>query len=510
MKESNFRSLNKWFRVSLVVCLAVLASAVSVRAQAAPQADHFKALGPDKSQAREDSLFFPNDFEAAAASHPDPNGLTFFSLCRRAPFTSTTLYSPISGANVDAIVNDTKFTLVDGTQCYNPQNEQNIVINPTNSRNIVTSANDYRFGFRAFVYSSTDGGSTFADVMLPGWDPATGGSGLFKHVQAGGDPVLAFAPDGTLYYSALVYDFSFPNRTPSGVAVAVSHDGGGTWSAPVMVHYEDANTFFNDKEWIAAGAGGDVYVTWTLFKDNTSSKIVEAVSRDHGATWSGPIAVSDSAHPFEQVRINSLPTLAIDPTTGGLDIVWADDQNNAGCAAGAASFSGLTNNQVKLVTSANGITWTAPRIITSGADKAYPAVGANNGRTVVGYYTRDYSPVPTATDHSCQRGFLDNSDPAFPKSASQPPVYADLAPVCLDYAFSSSTDGYASETRVSAQSSNPYIEFAGSFIGDYTGVAVDSAGGAHTVWTDFRGHPGLSTNPASTTPNQDTVVGNVP
>src|SRR5256886_13761704 len=84
-------------------------------------------------------------------------------------------------------------------------------------------------------------------------------------LSAGGDPVLAFAPDGTLYYSALVYDFSYPNRTPSGVAVAASHDGGATWGAPVMVHYEAANNFFNDKEWIAAGAGGNVYVTWTLF-----------------------------------------------------------------------------------------------------------------------------------------------------------------------------------------------------------------------------------------------------
>src|SRR5260370_25448138 len=189
MKQSSLVSFKKWFRVSLVVCLAVLASSVSVAAQAAPEDDHFKALGPDKSQARQDSLFFPNDFEAAAASHPDPNGLTFFSLCRRAPFTSTTLYLPISGANVDAVVNDTKFTLVDGTQCYNPQNEQNIVINPTNSQNIVTSATDYRFGFHALIYFSNDGGSTFADVMLPGWDPATGGSGLFKHVQAGGRPL---------------------------------------------------------------------------------------------------------------------------------------------------------------------------------------------------------------------------------------------------------------------------------------------------------------------------------
>src|SRR5713101_4784361 len=512
MKESNCGSSGSarriWnMRQSMWVILSVLLVAMgfSQLAQAQSPGDHFKALGPDRSQAAEDSLFFPNDFEAAAASHPDPNGLTFFSLCRRAPFTSTTLYSPISGANVDAIVNDTKFTLVDGTQCYNPQNEQNIVINPTNNRNIVTSANDYRFGFQALIYFSTDGGSTFTDVLLPGWDSATGATGLFKHVQAGGDPVLAFAPDGTLYYSALVYDFSFPNRTPSGVAVAVSHDGGATWNTPAMVHFEDANTFFNDKEWIAAGAGGNVYVTWTLFKFNKprgyiSSHIVEAVSHDHGATWSDPIAVSDSAHPFdqgsspavapdgtvyvayegnqasdvsrdqivlarstdggltftnmelgrvyddfgcyplnvaqgrqrlsfEQFRINSFPSLAIDRTTGGLAIAWADDQNNPGCAAGAASFSGSTNNQVKLVTSANGTTWTAPHVITSGADKAYPAVGANDGRTVVGYYTRDYSTVPTA-DHSCSRGFLNTSDPAYPASA---PVWVDNPNVCLDY-----------------------------------------------------------------------------
>jgi hypothetical protein len=562
-------------RKSMWIILSALFATMTFGQQAR---DHFKALGPDKSQGRPDSLFSPLDFEAATASRPDPNGLVFFSLCRREPFTSTSLYSALAPTNADAIVDDTTFTLVDGTQCYNPQNEQNIVINPTNSQNIVTSANDYRYGFQALIYYSTDGGNTFTDVLLPGWDSATGGSGLFTHVQAGGDPVLAFSTDGTLYYSALVYDFSFTNRTPSGVAVASSRDGGATWSAPVMVHFEASNNFFNDKEWIAAGAGGNVYVTWTLFKMNKpfgyiSSNIMEAVSHDHGATWSSPIPVSDAAHPFdqgsspavapdgtiyvayegnqasdvhrdqivlarstdggltfsnvelgrvyddpgcyplnvaqgrprlsfEQFRVSSFPSLGIDPTTGGLAIAWSDDQNNPGCAAGAAAFSGITNNQVKLVTSADGVTWTAPRIITSGNDKVYPAVGANAGRVVVGYYTRDYSPVPTSTDHSCQRGFLNTSDPGYP--ASPTVYYIDSAPVCLDYAFSSSTDGYASQTRVSTQSSNPYIEFSGSFIGDYTGVAVDTAGGAHTAWTDSRGLPG------TTTPNQDTVVGNVP
>ena len=563
--------------MSVVVSVLFVAMAFSPVAQAAQVGDHFKALGPDKTQGKDDSLFFPNDFEAAVAGHPDANALTFFSLCRRAPFISTSLFSAFTAANTDTIVNDELFTLVDGTQCYQPQNEQNIVINPTNSQNIVTSANDYRAGFSAQVYLSYDGGATFTNVILPGYAPAAQASGLFKHVSAGGDPVLAFAPDGTLYYSALVYNFSFLNRTPSGVAVSVSRDGGSTWGAPVMVHYEDANTFFNDKEWVAAGTNGNVYVTWTLLKFNRprgylSSNIVMAVSHDYGVTWSDPIQVSDAAHPFdqgsapaaapdgtiyvayegnqasnvsrdqivlarstdggrtftntelgrvyddigcyplnvaqgrarlsfEQFRLSSFPSLAIDPTTGALAIAWADDQLNPGCAAGASSFSGTTNNQVKLITSTNGTTWTAPTFITSGPnDKAYPGVGANAGRVVVGYYTRDYSPVPTSTDHTCQRALLDTNDPGYPASAAH---YIDTVAVCLDYAFSSSTDAYASETRVSTQSSNPYIEFSGSFIGDYTGVAVDPAGGAHTAWTDFRGKPG------TTTPNQDTVVGNV-
>ena len=570
----NIRNFLSTGTAALLVTLASSYAAV----QAA--GDHFKAQGPDKGQAaRADSLFYPGDFEAAVAAQPDPNNLVLFSLCRRAPFTSSTLYPSLAGGNVDAVIGDTTFTLVDGTQCYQPQNEQNIVVNPTNSANIVTSANDYRFGFQELVYVSMDGGNSFADVLLPGWDAATGGTGQFTHVSAGGDPVLAFGQDGTLYFLALVYNFSFASHTPSGVAVASSHDGGASWSTPVMVHYESANNFFNDKPWIAGGAGGEVYVTWTHFNQGPhglgyiSSNIVGALSHDHGHTWTEMIAVSDRAHPFdqgsspayapdgtlyvayegnqasnpardqtvvarstdggktftntevgrvyddvgcyptnvaqgrarlsfEQFRVSSFPSLAIDPTTGGLAIAWSDDQNNAGCASGAASFSGLTNNQVKLVTSADGKTWTAPQQITSGADKVYPAVGANAGRTVVGYYSRDFSPVPTATDHTCQRGFLSDQDPGYPTSATSPVHYTDLAPVCLDYAFSSSSDNFSSETRVTSQSSNPYLQFSGSFIGDYTGVAVDASGGVHSAWTDDRGLPG------TTTPNQDTVVGN--
>src|SRR6202162_702928 len=58
MKESSHVSLNKWFRVSLVVCLVALASAISVRAQdddvisAAPAGSKvkFTHVGPPTSK----------------------------------------------------------------------------------------------------------------------------------------------------------------------------------------------------------------------------------------------------------------------------------------------------------------------------------------------------------------------------------------------------------------------------------------------------------------------------
>jgi hypothetical protein len=73
-------------------------------------------------------------------------------------------------------------------------------------------------------------------------------------------------------------------------------------------------------------------------------------------------------------------------------------------------------------------------------------------------------------------------------------------PVCLDYAARSSSDAFGSETRLTIDSSNPYITFAGSFIGDYTGAAVDAKGGGFAAWADFRGNPG------NTNPNMDMDV----
>ncbi len=574
-------SVNCW-RIGIIA--AVLSIACGLLALAAPgqavaASDRYRATIPDGGAGDAGELRTPQQFEQAAADHPQTGAQALFSRCRFPPFSgSVAIFNPIIAPEYDAIVSDTTFSFTDGTSCYNPQNEQNIVINPVDGQNIVTSANEYRDDVHA-IYYSNDGGQSWSNVFLPGWTRASGGAGVFSQMDSCGDPVLAFSLDGTrLYYSGLVCNFDKFPRTMSGVAMAVSTNGGRTWSAPTMVDYRASTDFFNDKEWITAGPGSTVYLSWTKFyqgplgQSYLRSPIVMAHSSDGGKTWSSVRAVSDSAHPYdqgsqvlvapngvvyvayegsdpatgyatdqqvvarsvdggktfvnrqvarawddadcyplqlpgaqnrqtlsyEQFRINSFPSLTIDRTNGLLAMVWADNQSAGNCGSGGTSFTGTTSNQVKLVTSANGITWTAPRNVTKGgADKVYPSVGANGGRIVIGYYTRAFSPHPTATNRVC--GIMERDATTGKVVLPTDPARAAAA-VCLDWAARSSTDNFSAETRMTRQSSNPYITFAGSFIGDYTGTAVGANAKAVTVWTDFRGNPGLT--PA----NQDVVV----
>ena len=325
--------------------------------------------------------------------------------------------------------------------------------------------------------------------------------------------------DGTVYVTWTKF-YQGPRglgyvRSP--IVMATSNDNGKSWSSVKAVS-DDAHPF-NQGSAPAVAPDGTLYVAYEASDPATgyaTDQLVVARSTNKGASFTQyPIArVFDdsSCYPiqepgaqgrqtlsYEQFRINSYPSFAIDPSNGHLAITWADNEGSGSCGSTDATFTGTTSNQVKLVTSTNGITWSSAKTITTGAaDKVYPSVGANAGRIAVGYYTRAYSPTPTDADRSCGIMEMDSTTGAIVK-----PVEPDraAAPVCLDFALRSSNDNFAAETRVTTQSSNPYILFAGSFIGDYTGTAVDSAGHAVTVWTDFRGNPG------TTTPNQDALVG---
>jgi hypothetical protein len=556
-------------------------------ALAASGGNPFRALGPDSGAGEGSELRTPLQFEEEARDNPLSASRILFSRCRRPPMTTVGLFGAFGANESDAIVGDTAFAFADGSTCYNPQNEQNIVVNPVDASNVVTSANEYRINAHV-AYVSKNGGMSWQNVVLPGWTRDTGGQGQFSLLDSCGDPVLAFTRDGTrLYYAGLVCNFDKFPRQISGIAVAVSRDGGEHWDAPVMVSSAASGNFFQDKEWIGVGNDGTVYLTWTRFYQGPlglgylQSPIVIASSKTGGKSWSSVKAVSDPAHPYnqgsqvamapdgtlyvayegatptsnysqdalivarstdggttftntevarvyddldcypfqlpgaqgrqtlsyEQFRINSFPSMAIDPTNGRIAIVWADNQGSGTCGTGAASFTGITSNQVRMVTSLDGLSWSPTRTITETApDKVYPSVGANAGRIVVGYYTREYSPDASSNNRACGISEFDTTTGLV--VAPTDPARAN-APVCLDWALRTSTDGGATwlpQRRVSLASSNPYTLFAGSFIGDYTGTALDAAGNAVTVWTDFRGNPGAT---PGTPPNQDAVVARI-
>src|SRR5262249_41448700 len=170
-----------------------------------------------------------------------------------------------------------------------------------------------------------------------------------------------------------------------------------------------------------------------------------------------------------------------DPVTGHLAIAWTDDQGVGTCGTGGTHFSGTTAAQVKLVTGAWG-SLSAPVTVTSGADQVFPGVAARNGVVTVTYYTRDFA--ATHNPATCDVKIPDNAPPGVVS------IETIDHSVCLDYAASSSTDGFASERRLTSEGSNPFIQFAdGAFIGDYTQAAVGADGGLHTAGTDVRGRP---------------------
>lgn len=536
------------------------------------------------------SLFLPGGAAAAgtitaATAHPRSpwatgehdrsldNAVDAYGLCRTAqeaglPFS----YRKPSAGEVNTIEGDQPNNSGSSNLgCTTAQNESTIAVNPRNPANLIAGANDYRVccdftGLNdgtGWAYYSRDGGRNWGNVQLPALTAQTGGTGDLATVDAAGDPVVTFSPDGVAYYANIVFSRVGP---ASGVVVSRSTNGGRNWSAPSIVEFDNSELVFNDKEWIAADDHGRVTVTWTRFDSDAQgnyvdSPIVAKQSTDGGRTWGPELSISDPDHPFDQgsqvaytgdhrlyvayegsspttgyatdalvlarvsgsgqvldtaelarvfddldcypvfggrqvlsnqhFRVNSYPSMSVDRRTGKVAIVWADNEGAGSCGQGGSTFSGTTSNQVKLVTG-KWAHFSAPTVITKGgADKVFPAVGTSGGTTVTSYYTAGYS----SKNPACFVRIPDNATGAAyePSSTS----------VCLDVAARSSRDGFTRERRLTSEGSNPYVQFAdGSFIGDYTQLALGSDGTAHASWTDFRGRPGVNT------PNQDIYVSN--
>jgi hypothetical protein len=443
------------------------------------------------------------------------------------------------------------------TVAVNPANPNNIVAGANDYRVCCdfNGLNDATGG----AYASFDGGATWTNVIVPGLTAETGGTGNFKRVDAAGDPSMAFGPDGTAYYANLVFSrvsaasgiavsvshdggltWSQPNMVaynegvtlndkewitagPDGkvvvtwtafnlgphqagfrrspIVMAFSKDGGKTWNrqgSPVS----DRSHPFNQGSQPRYAPDGTLYVAYegaSPASGYTQDATVIARSTNDGLTFTNvevgrvfddfdcyPTFAGSQTLTGEHFRLNSFPAFSIDPTTGKLAIAWSDDRGAGNCGTGSASFSGTTNAKLVLVTSNNGTTFTSPQVIGEN-DVVFPGVAANNGKIAVSFYTRAYAATHNPATCNLATGI-----------GAGIQVVPTATSVCLDYAVRTSSTNFAVQQRLTSEGSNPYVEFAdGSFIGDYSQTAIGSDGIAHSVWTDFRGRPGV------TSANQD-------
>ena len=167
------------------------------------------------------------------------------------------------------------------------QIEPSIAVNPSNPCDVVTayqegriaSGGDATNGFA----TSTDCGATWTHGELPGLTGYGKGTALDQggYFERGSDAVVAFGPNNTVYANSLIFDQSAASDLAdgvaedagqggvrSGIAINVSHDGGLTWSPPVVFQDDDIGGL-NDKNWIVVDNSdapghhlGRVYAVW--------------------------------------------------------------------------------------------------------------------------------------------------------------------------------------------------------------------------------------------------------
>ncbi|HEC77601.1 MAG TPA: T9SS type A sorting domain-containing protein [candidate division WOR-3 bacterium] len=393
------------------------------------------------------------------------------------------------------------------------QNEEQIVMNPKDTTNMVAVWRDFRLGYRQVAYAYTfDGGLT--------WEQA-----LFEEPQYiwDSDPGLTVDTAGNFY--AVILSFNSTSE-PNGLFVYKSTDGGVSWSGPVTVINGVAGVF-EDKELIACDRSGgpytnNLYVAWTRFY---TTQILLCRSTDGGNSFVGPVTVSDNTGV-------QWPVPAVGPNSE-LYVAWLDYSPGA-LKLDLSTDGGQTFGSDRVI---QNVSFVQGYINGSITVFSFPAMdvditgGPNNGNIYVAYM--DYSSGYTDTDIYFTRStdggntwstkVRINDDPQnngcdqfHPWLTITPDgdivvVFLDrrLDPqnLLMDLYLTTSTDGgltWSANERITTVSSDPTAGFRSlprdisaedqplilaqraGLIGEYIGVTASSLEDIHPIWTDTR------------------------
>jgi hypothetical protein len=273
-------------------------------------------------------------------------------------------------------------------------NELSMAVNPLDPRNILATGKDYtpeHAGDCVWdgLYVTKDGGATWTNLNLPGspWkrlqdptEPLT----EFSNYWCATDPVVRFGPDGTAYWTVMPYqcDAASGSKVGRGVVpqggfndwlwtcvsmyVLVSEDGGLTW--PTVRRVAVGERLVHDRQWINVAPDGErVLLCWRFGGERAQvgsalpvggeavgePALVCSQSRDKGNSWTEPAPVG--------ARFVSSPVLDFGPD-------------------GTAWIAGQSGGEVVVLSSPDGLTWTAPVTV---AEYTMPEGGGEHGRPVL-------------------------------------------------------------------------------------------------------------------------------
>ena len=355
------------------------------------------------------------------------------------------------------------------------------------------------------VSTSTDGGLTWKPPVTVAVGHASIGpsaNGVFLDKEwLVADNYPSSPHYGRLYLSWDQIELDKGALVRSPVVLSYSDDAGKSWTPPVEISgsnpaYCTANQGpagppgACDESFFSYGAvrpNGDVVVgfinqqhaaAWEV-PNEFENQILTVTSHDGGVTWTNPVHVEDledggtesvvfSDYPSNvdvratqtgfQFRTGSWGNLNVDPVTGNVYLVWTDNRDGLHDVP-----SPVTDTNVFMSMSTNGVTWSAPIRVTAGAsDKWFPWVAARGGKVGV-LYQEEAGPglyvtqLATSTNNGASWSYQTVSNAV--SDANHSVWFRAHAPNCDQCA---------------------------TFIGDYIGLAFDTLGRAHMTWTDMR------------------------
>jgi hypothetical protein len=253
-------------------------------------------------------------------------------------------------------------------------------------------------------------------------------------------------------------EFRSPICCPSEpVMVAVSTDGGQSFSAPKQLSPAGNNGTGNGRQGSAVRSGpdGSVYVAW----EQGSAQVV-AASRDGGGQWTkeviiGGVADLDDPIPGANFRTDSFLSIAADPRVGSstLYAAWATRTPSGGRVVVSTSTD-------------KGASWSTPVQVSTAAEGYAFFQGldvAPNGRADVGYQAlHAIDPTTFGTGNAAIDSWF----------VSKPPNGGWSAPLRVTTV--------ASDPAASAQNN-----LARQFYGDYN-TLVSTSASAFFIYTDAR------------------------